>query len=87
VTVAQPVKARINLLFVNCFKCVDQPPEAWDKVLMELDSQSGNLYIAVNNTRRQHLFKNLPTDRALYPCIMAVNTGQAHFEILDAQRY
>lgn len=54
---------------------------------MELDSQSGNLYVIVNEGRRSHVFRHLPTEIPLYPCVMAVNTGQAHFELLNAQRY
>jgi hypothetical protein len=85
VTQAQSVKQRINLLFIDCFKCLDVLPEQWNSVEMELDTVRGDLYARINDNARMQIFKNLPTKKALYPCLMAVNTGQAHFELADAR--
>ena len=84
VTQAQPVRQRMNTLFIDCFKCINNPPTSWKKVVMELDSSAGDLYVTLNDRRRQHVFQGLPTHVRLYPCLMAVNTGQAHFELLEA---
>lgn len=42
------------------------------------------MWMDVNNTGRQHVFKNLPTDRPLYPVVSAINTAQFKFSLLDA---
>ena len=85
VTQAQPVRQRMNTLFIDCFKCINNPPLSWKKVVMELDSGTGDLYVELNDRRKQHVFKGLPTNTRLFPCLMAVNTGQAHFELLEAK--
>lgn len=84
-TQAQSVKQRINLLFIDCFKCVDVSPDPWTVVEMELNTSRGDLYAKINDNDAMHIFQNLPTGRALYPCLMAVNTGQAHFELMEAR--
>jgi hypothetical protein len=81
---AQSVKQRINLLFIDCFKCVDVPPDPWETVEMELNTVKGDLYARINDNPPIQVFKHLPTKKALYPCLMAVNTGQAHFEVTEA---
>jgi hypothetical protein len=81
------VRQRMNTLFIDCFKCINNPPPIWKKVIMELDTGTGDLWVQLNDRKRQHVFKNLPTNTYLYPCLMAVNTGQAHFELLEARTH
>ena len=38
----------------------------------------------VNGKEWRPLFENLPVNRRLYPCMMAVNKGQLLFQLLDA---
>lgn len=85
VTAAASVKQRINLLFIDCFKCIDVSPDPWDVVEMQLDTSTGTLSAKINDNKMTEVFKNLPTTKPLYPCLMAVNTAQAHFELLEAR--
>jgi hypothetical protein len=85
VTAAHTVKQRLNLLFIDCFKCVDVGPDPWTDIEMTLDTVTGNLHAKINDNAPVHVFKGLPTHKALYPCLMAVNTAQAHFELLEAR--
>ena len=79
------MKQRINLLFIDCFKCADVTPDPWNTVEMTLNTAAGTLSAKINDFPEVAIFEKLPTHKPLYPCLMAVNTGQAHFELLQAQ--
>lgn len=79
------IKQRLNLLFIDCFKCTDFPPDPWETVEMCLDTTAGTLSASVNDQPWKTIFHKLPADKPLYPCLMAVNTAQAHFELLEAR--
>lgn len=85
---AGPPKTRRIIVLEQEYFCVDglhNTGEYWQDVVMDLDTCLGTLAFQINGGASQRVFEGLPTQRRLYPCVMANNKGQLIFELLDAE--
>jgi hypothetical protein len=82
---AGPSLTRRIVVLDQAYFCVENLPrkEHWDTIEMDVDTAKGELFCKVNKAHRVQIFQNLPRNRRLYPCMMAINKGQLVFEILD----
>lgn len=80
-----PLTRRIVVLEQEYFCIRDLPTKThWETVVMDVNTATGELFCEVNGGERRRVFRDLPTQQRLYPCLMALNKGQLVFELLEA---